>query len=211
MVSYLDVLTILLIFFLTAAAASLKKISPTPPSVRTETKASTATGPPDDRVPAKPAASDAALEAVEQKLKDEGLDVRQLSEASGGENVADIYGLAIDLPQAVVFAPGDDRVRPEALPDLHRIAEALRDIPNKVNLAGHADATPIHNRRFKNNWELAAARSLRLMEVLTGRYGVDPSRVSISSYGSLEPKSPNNTPGGRANNRRVEILISAAR
>ena len=109
-----------------------------------------------------------------------------------------------------MFLPGDDRVRPEALPDLRRIAEALRDIPNKVNLAGHADATPIHNRRFKNNWELAAARSLRLMEVLTRRYGIDPSRVSISSYGSLEPKSPNNTPDGRASNRRVEILIFQA-
>ena len=83
----------------------------------------------------------------------------------------------------------------------------MRDIPNKVNLAGHADATPIHNRRFRNNWELAAARSLRLMEVLTERFGIDESRVSISSYGALEPKRPNDTPGGRATNRRVEILI----
>jgi chemotaxis protein MotB len=238
MVSYLDVLTILLIFFVTAAAASLKKTSASAPavsatSVRTETKspsinsqnppASVPTPAVDtptpaldepprvDRAPPDENAPDAALAAVEQKLKDQGLDVRQLSEASGGENAADIYGLAIDLPQAVVFAPGDDRVRPQALPQLRRIADALGGIPNKVNLAGHADATPIHNRRFKNNWELAAARSLRLMEVLTERYRIDPARVSISSYGSLEPKSPNDTPGGRASNRRVEILISAAR
>ncbi len=239
MVSYLDVLTILLIFFVTAAAASLKKTSPLPraisaatvsaplvsaplvsaPLINSEAKNPTAppdiaitqTQPPVNVAPSDAKAPDAALQAVEQTLKDEGLDVRQLSEASGGENAADIYGLAIELPQAIVFAPGDDRVRPEALPPLRRIAEALRDIPNKVNLAGHADATPIHNRRFKNNWELAAARSLRLMEVLTGRYGIDPSRVSISSYGSVEPKSPNNTPGGRASNRRVEIRISAAR
>lgn len=245
MVSYLDVLTILLIFFVTAAAASLKKTSASAPAVsaqtaRTETKSlssnaqipavdaqnpavnasNSAVNAPDSGVDAQPRvdlaqpdenAPDSALAAVEQKLKDEGLDVRQLSEASGGQNAADIYGLAIDLPQAVVFAPGDDRVRQEALPQLRRIADALRGIPNKVNLAGHADATPIHNRRFKNNWELAAARSLRLMEVLTERYRIDPARVSISSYGSLDPKSTNDTPGGRASNRRVEILISAAR
>jgi len=76
-----------------------------------------------------------------------------------------------------------------------------------VNLAGHADSVPIHNQRFRNNWELAAARSLRLMEVLTERYGVDESRISISSYGAVEPKNPNDTPGGRASNRRVEVLI----
>ena len=66
---------------------------------------------------------------------------------------------------------------------------------------------PIHNRRFNNNWELAAARSLELLDLLTTRYGLAESRFSVASYGSNDPRNPNDTPDGRAGNRRVEILI----
>ena len=207
MVSYLDVLTILLIFFLSAAAKTWKNppAQTTSSAAATSLTATTSAASPADDVATTDA--DPALSDVEQQLEKEGLDVRALSNADSASNPAGARGLAIDLPQGVLFAPGDDRVRAEALPDLQKIAEALRGIPNKVNLAGHSDTTPIHNHKFRNNWELAAARSLRLMEVLTERYGIDESRVSISSYGALEPKSPNDTPLGRANNRRVEILI----
>ncbi len=207
MVSYLDVLTILLIFFLSAAAKTWKN---PPAQTNSDTTATSLTAAPSPASPADDVATtdtDPVLSDVEQQLEKEGLDVRPISNADNASNPAGARGLAIDLPQGVLFSAGDDRVRAEALPDLQKIAEALRGIPNKVNLAGHSDTTPIHNHRFRNNWELAAARSLRLMEVLTERYGIDESRVSISSYGALEPKSPNDTPVGRANNRRVEILI----
>jgi flagellar motor protein MotB len=60
---------------------------------------------------------------------------------------------------------------------------------------------------FKNNWELAAARSLELLHLLTTRYEIAESRFTISSYGSIDPRSSNETAEGRANNCRVEILI----
>ena len=66
---------------------------------------------------------------------------------------------------------------------------------------------PIHNRRFDNNWELSAARSLRLLELLSSRYGIAESRLSVSSYGSWSPRSTNATEEGRAENRYVEIVI----
>jgi chemotaxis protein MotB len=83
----------------------------------------------------------------------------------------------------------------------------LRDINNKVTLVGHADAIPIHNQHFKNNWELSSARSLNLLALLATEYGIDESRLSIHSYGSYSPKNSNDTENGRAENRRVEILI----
>src|SRR6478609_7894608 len=49
---------------------------------------------------------------------------------------------------------------------LAAIRDVLNKIPNNVRLVGHSDAIPIHNRRFRNNWELAAARGLRLLELL---------------------------------------------
>jgi chemotaxis protein MotB len=76
-----------------------------------------------------------------------------------------------------------------------------------VSLVGHADAVPIHNRRFRNNWELAAARSLRLLEMLGGDGGIEQSRLSVVSDSSFDPKDTNDTPDGRARNRRVEIII----
>jgi chemotaxis protein MotB len=235
MVSYLDVLTILLIFFLTAAAkgrkdaaletdsasAALSRLPQQTASTTLEasskkpasTRSAEHDAPPNPRASAlpdapetPPAVPDPTLAGLAQKLKDQGLDVRNSAELDDGEHPGE-RGLTILLPQAVLFSPGDDRIHDAALAPLRIIAAALREVPNKVNLAGHADATPIHNRRFANNWELAAARSLRLMEVLTERYGIDDTRVSISSYGAQEPNRPNDTTGGRASNRRVEIRI----
>lgn len=181
MVSYLDAITILLIFFVAAAA---KTISARPKSA--------------DPPPA-PAIVDArkpAPDPLEEKLARTGLDVHRESR-----------GLVISLPQAILFSSGDDRIGVSAYPTVDQVADAIRDIPNHVILVGHADSVPIHNRRFKNNWELSAARGLHLLELLSSRYGIDESRMSVSSDGANRPASSNDTPGGRANNRRVEIII----
>ncbi|HEV2201504.1 MAG TPA: flagellar motor protein MotB [Bryobacteraceae bacterium] len=237
MVSYLDVLTILLIFFLTAAAKTGKTAPPVPHSPQPSPALASCSPQPAPEPPraveassavreaaAEPLKQDAdpALVGVASKLAREGLGLpgpHRIIDLKGPDQIMDLRGpdqgdqrgLTISLPQAVLFAPGDDRIRAAAIPTLAKIAAALSAIPNKVNFAGHADSTPIHNRRFRNNRELAAARSLRLMEALTGRDGIDESRVSLSSYGSAEPKSPNDTASGRASNRRVEILIFSER
>jgi chemotaxis protein MotB len=116
-------------------------------------------------------------------------------------------GLVISLPQAILFPPGEDHVVAAALPIVSQIAEVLASVPNKVALVGHADSIPIHNQRFRSNWELSAARSMNLLEVLSSRYGIAESRLSVQSYGSYNPKDSNDTEAGRAENRRVEILL----
>jgi chemotaxis protein MotB len=195
MISYLDVLTILLIFFVAIGAQSLEtaktvgtvKSTPQTPAVTPVKMIET--------VPDTPEPSP-LQKAIQQKLDRYGLDWR-----------ADSRGLAISLPQAILFPAGRAEINTTALPVVGQIADVLRDIPNKINLAGHADPLPIHNRLFKSNWELAAARSLSLLDLLTTRYGLAESRFSIASYSSNDPRNPNDTPDGRASNRRVEILI----
>jgi chemotaxis protein MotB len=113
----------------------------------------------------------------------------------------------ITLPQAILFPSGDDHIVPAAFPMLSEIAGVLASVPNKVALVGHADSVPIHNQRFQNNWELSAARSLSLLEALRTRYGIAESRLTVQSYGSYNPKDSNDTEAGRAENRRVEILL----
>jgi chemotaxis protein MotB len=143
-----------------------------------------------------PAPPQTALLEAQKRLEQHNLDMRM-----------EPRGLVISLPQAILFASGEERVADDALPIVSRIAEVLRDIPNEVSLIGHADAVPIHNRYFKNNWDLSAARGLRLLELLSRRYEIAEARLSIASYGPYHPNGPNDTADGRARNRRVEIVI----
>jgi chemotaxis protein MotB len=188
MVSYMDVLTILLIFFVAAAAQS-KIPHPVADKVIEKGVEKVVAKAPERLPPATP-------EPTQKKLESLGLDLKR-----------EPRGLVISLPQTILFASGDDAISAQARPLVEQIAAILREIPNKVTLVGHADALPIHNRRFKNNWELAAARSLRLLELLGRDGAIDESRLSVASYSSFDPKDTNQTPDGRASNRRVEIVI----
>ena len=180
MVSYLDVLTILLILFVAIAAQALQTPPPKPPEPVVKTVAA----------PVSP------MVAIQKELEQSKLDVH-----------TDSRGVVVSLPQALLFPPGEDHINADALETVGAIGDVLRKIPNNVSLVGHSDAIPIHNRRFSSNWELASARGLRLLELLNKRYGIDESRLSVQSYGSFAPKSTDDTPDGRASNRRVEIVI----
>jgi chemotaxis protein MotB len=188
MVSYMDVLTILLIFFVAIAAHSFAA-PPKPP------EPPPAAAPPPPPPPPAPEPRK-TLMGVQEKLEKQGLDIK-----------LEPRGLVISLPQTILFPSGEDQIGQDALPIVAEIADELRDIPNKVTLVGHADSIPIHNRRFRNNWELSAARGLKLLELLSAKYGIPESRLSVSSDGSYSPKTSNDTPDGRASNRRVEIVI----
>lgn len=189
MISYMDVLTILLIFFV-AVAAQIR--------LRPDSKPVAAPAP-----PAAPMAAAAASDPRQTLLQ-----LRQKLEPFGLEMRLDPRGLVISLPQAILFSSGEDRISARGLPIIARIADVLRDVPNEVTLIGHADAVPIHNHHFLNNWDLATARSLRMLELLSQRYGLQESRLSIASYGTYRPAGPNDTPDGRAHNRRVEVVIA---
>ena len=178
LISYTDIVTILLILFVAVAAQSQNHLI----------QAAATAAPPRHSHPALPPAA--------QELQQLGLDLRR-----------EPRGLVISLPQAILFASGDDGVNPSALPTVALIANVLGGMNNKVILVGHADTVPIHNQRFRSNWELSAARSLSLLSLLVTHYGIDESRLSVQSYGSYNPKTSNDTEGGRAENRRVEILI----
>lgn len=199
MVSYMDVLTILLIFFVAVAAQSLERPK-AKPAVAQRVAAASAPSPatPKAPEPAQPAVSKArqALLDAQKNLERDGLELR-----------AEPRGLVISVPQAVLFASGADQVSRRAQPIVAHIAGVLRDIPNQVSLVGYADSVPIHNRHFKNNWDLSTARSLNLLALLSHRYGIAESRLSVASYGPYRPAGPNDTPAGRARNRRVEIVI----
>src|SRR5581483_6604945 len=186
LIRYTDFVTILLILFVAIAAQGLHSAQASKPSEP----------PPVPRQNPQTTARNPVLVDAQDKLSALGLDTK-----------LEKRGLVISLPQAILFPSGDDRILPAALPVVAEVAEVLASVPNKVALVGHADSVPIHTPRFHNNWELSAARSLNLLQLLSVRYGIAKSRLSVQSVGSYDPKDSNDTEAGRAENRRVEILL----
>src|SRR6185436_11962459 len=87
-------------------------------------------------------------------------------------------GVVISLRQAAFFPSGQDTVDAETYPTIEKLAEIILAVPNKVRLEGHTDAVPIHNARYRSNWELSSARSVTMLEILTSRYRVPENRLS---------------------------------
>ncbi len=119
-------------------------------------------------------------------------------------------GLVISLREATFFASGDDAVQPASYPILAKVAAVIAELPNSVRLEGYTDSKPIHTSRFRSNWELSAARSIAVMELLRQRFGVPEERLAVAGYAENAPTDTNDTEEGRAHNRRVDVVVLSA-
>ncbi len=117
-------------------------------------------------------------------------------------------GIVITLQDSVVFEPGEATVLAGALPFLKALGEVLAEYGRVVTVEGHTDNVPIRTAAFPSNWELASARAVVVVRLLSDVYGVAPENISAASYAEYRPVAENATPEGRAKNRRVEIVIS---
>ncbi len=116
-------------------------------------------------------------------------------------------GLVVSLRQAVFFQSGDAAVDPNTFRITDKLAAIIQALPNPVRLEGHTDAVPIHNSRFASNWELSAARSIAMLELLVDRGKIPRSRLSVAGFADTVPVSSNEDAEGRARNRRVDVVI----
>jgi len=116
-------------------------------------------------------------------------------------------GLVVSLLEAAFFPSGEDVIDPRTYPTIEKIAAAIRSLPNPVRLEGHTDSVPIHNVRFRSNWELSAARSVAMLNLLSQRFEIPQRRLAIAGYADTAPADTNETEQGRARNRRVDLVI----
>jgi chemotaxis protein MotB len=115
----------------------------------------------------------------------------------------------VSLQEKLLFKSGSDVVDPkgkEALKSLAMVLANTKDI--NVMIEGHTDNVPIKTKLFKDNWDLSTARATSIVRVLTKDNGFDPNRVTAAGKGSFHPVQTNETPVGRAANRRTEIILS---
>lgn len=134
-------------------------------------------------------------------------ELRQEIEAGRLKLSLEPRGLVVTLPQATYFPSGQDSIDPATFPVMSKLAETIRKLPNQIRLEGHTDSQPIHNARFRSNWELSVARSLAMLELLATRFGVPRERMAVAGYADNVPVQPNDTEAGRMQNRRVDLVI----
>ena len=116
-------------------------------------------------------------------------------------------GLVISLREAGFFDSGSAEARTDALPTLRRIADKLSATPYDLRIEGHTDNVPIHNAEFDSNWELSSARATYIARIFLDMKVLSPERLSAAGYAEYHPVATNSTPEGRAENRRVDLVV----
>jgi type VI secretion system protein ImpK len=104
-----------------------------------------------------------------------------------------------------LFSPARATLAPRVLPLMARIGDAIAGVKGSVLVRGHSDSSPIRSAQFPSNWHLSQARAGAVAAVLAPRIG--GGRIETEGRAESEPVASNETPEGRARNRRVEIIV----
>lgn len=105
-----------------------------------------------------------------------------------------------------LFSSGSSAVNQNTIPLLNRIAESLNQLKGQIVITGHSDNVPIRTARYPSNWHLSKARAEAVADVIRQKL-LRPDRIVIVGKSDLEPVASNETPEGRAKNRRVVITL----
>lgn len=127
-----------------------------------------------------------------------------------GDSVAtsmDETGLAVKLKDSILFSPGNADITLSSKDKMVKLAQILSKTKSYIRIEGHTDNIPTHNSQFNSNWQLSSVRAANVAELLINNTGIDPSKVVAVGCGEYRPVATNKTPEGRAKNRRVEIIV----
>ena len=115
--------------------------------------------------------------------------------------------VVISLSEAALFGAGSADLQPASLPVLDAIAEKVQDLHIDMRVEGHTDDTPIAGSHFQSNWELSTARAISVVRYFTDEFSYAPETLSVAGFASNKPIASNDTPAGRAANRRIDIVL----
>ena len=118
-------------------------------------------------------------------------------------------GVSVEINASVLFAPGDAALTETSREALSAVAILLKNDPHQVQVEGHTDDVPISNPLFPSNWELSAVRASSVVRLFIDS-GMAPARLTAVGHGANVPVASNDTPEGRARNRRVAVTILSA-
>lgn len=217
-VTYADLTTLLLVFFVLLFASS--QIDANKFGALTDSFQSGSTSPENKEPPFEATApnedhetttSSGSTEETQQNMERVLQRAKSmLQEYDLGNNVVvtrQKKGVVIVLQNDILFDTGQAMLRDDATDFLQKTAELLNTIPYDVRVEGHTDNRPISSFRYPSNWELSSARAAGVIRHFVQQHSLRPQRFSAVGYGEHQPVASNKEAEGREENRRVEIVI----
>lgn len=167
----------------------------------------------------------AELEAAErERLEAETQDLEryrseffgQLRDLLGNREGIQIVGDRFVFSSEVLFALGSAQLSAEGRAQIAEVAGILSDVADQIpsgidwilRVDGHTDNQPIFGGVYANNWELSQARALSVVLYMIEQLGFPPDRLAATGFGEFRPVNPADTPGARAQNRRIELKLT---
>lgn len=116
-------------------------------------------------------------------------------------------GVVVGLMNTVLFDPGSARIKPDAVPTLVAIGQIANGVHNYIRVEGNTDDVPQSSPKFPSNWELSVIRATEVLKLLINQSNVAPDKISAVGYGEYRPSVPNTSAENRSKNRKVDIVI----
>ncbi len=118
--------------------------------------------------------------------------------------------ITVTLPNTILFSSGAVSLKSATSKELDHIKSVLSERYSNmdVDVVGHTDSDPIKKSKWKDNWQLSSERALAVLRYLVTR-GVNVEKIRAVAAGASRPIASNATTAGKANNRRVEIVVRA--
>lgn len=146
-----------------------------------------------------------------QQTRELAEEVRALLDETGNSEVTQVevdgFRVVVRIEERGSFMSGSATVTSSFATLLVDMADIFAGLPGTVAIEGHTDNVPIQTSRFESNWDLSAMRAASVANVLLTDEALEAERILVQGFADTEPRASNDTPEGRAENRRVEINI----
>jgi len=183
-ISFNDLLTVLLTFFIllvSASEISVNKIQDLSSSV-------------------------AEVFGDMQSADEQTLLIRALNREDGINAHSVKGGISIILPESLVYPSGSAEIINKDV--LRGVGKKLNKAAGSILVEGHTDSVPVTIGSFSSNWDLSAQRAVNVVRFLIDECGINPEKLSAAGYADSRPVASNDTLEGRALNRRVNLIVS---
>jgi chemotaxis protein MotB len=110
------------------------------------------------------------------------------------------------ISDKILFSPGSADLKSGGLKLLSQLAVIINNSKLNMSIEGHTDSVPINNAHFPSNWELSSTRATMVTRHLIEN-DIAPDRIRAIGYADTRPRSENDTSEGRKHNRRVSIIL----
>ncbi len=213
LLTYADLITLLMVFFVLLFAMShtdTKKFQALAASLRNAFNVSSTTGSQPSVVANSNGSSTSVIE--QQDFQQIQATIQQIEASQSIPTnliTAQITkeGISVTLSGELLFFNGTNQIKPDGLVLLQRLGAIISKIPNQVRVEGHTDNIPVQSAQYPTNWELSAARAVAVVRYLAEDSGVAAQRLSAVGFGQYQPIVPNDTRAHREENRRAVIVI----